>query len=183
MSKRSKRETKVPAAPEVPERITEDDAESAEDLANEALGDTQEEAPAQEPSEEGDNPAKEEAKDEVPVSEPVEAPTQEPAPSSTIQTEQTARTAIARIKAQLRSEETVRMIIPLSPGEEAGKAVLEGGIGGHMWAIKKGEMVELPHSIFLQVSESLSMTQKALSRTRANRTEFKEGTTVLEALS
>jgi len=109
---------------------------------------------------------------------------QEVAPvQNTKQTETVAREAMQSIKEQLEAAPLMSIFVPLNPGEEAGNAYLEGGIGGYMWRYPKGVMLSVPEPIFNQIAESLNLTIQALSRNRANRNEYKNGTTVAEALN
>lgn len=74
-----------------------------------------------------------------------------------------AQRVASRARAQeqrLEKEDKVQIIIPLGPGEEAGKATTEVGINGYVRIYPKGVFIDVPKSVAVLITQSYNLTSQ-----------------------
>jgi len=69
--------------------------------------------------------------------------------------------SVLKVKEVVNKEKKVSIHIPLNQGEKRGEAVETVTINGYVWSIRKGEMVEVPLSVYKILAESMGLVSKA----------------------
>lgn len=69
--------------------------------------------------------------------------------------------SVLKVKEVVNKERKVSIHIPLSQGEKRGEAIETVTINGYSWNIRKGEMVEVPLSVYKILADSMGLVSAA----------------------
>lgn len=94
--------------------------------------------------------------------EKVETKTKSEKPIQTIKdTNDEYMKSVLKVKEVVNQERKVSIHVPLAPGEKRGEAIETVTINGYSWNIRKGEMVEVPLSVYKILADSMGLVSQA----------------------